>query len=304
MNTILVTGATGSQGNPVARRLVEAGHRVRVLTRAPERAAPLAALGAEVVRGDLDDAPALREAVRGADGVFLHVPFFTPSPTDGPRYAHHVVDAAREEGVRLLVWNASGEIPPARGGNPAFDARIDVLETIEGSGVPYVVLQPTAYMENFLGPWTREELARDGTFAYPTPLAVRMQWLATEDLGAFAAHAFAHPELANLNLKVCGPERLDGEEVAERFSRALGRPVRFRAMPPAEFGEKLDAVFPGMGRGAAAGYELAYRQPERMSSHVDLAETLRVMPVRLTSLEEWARAHAAAFAPAPEGAPG
>jgi uncharacterized protein YbjT (DUF2867 family) len=189
MNTILVTGATGSQGHPVARKLIEAGHHVRVLTRDPDRAEGLRAQGAEIVRGDLDDAAGLREAVRGVDGVFMHIPFFTASPADGPRYADHMLNAARDQGVKLLVWNASGEIPPARSGNPAFDGRLDILDAIEASGVPYVVLQPTGYMENFLGPWTREELARDSVFAYPTPLAVQMQWTATEDVGTFAAYA-------------------------------------------------------------------------------------------------------------------
>lgn len=49
-------------------------------------------------------------------------------------------------------------------------------------------------MENFFGPWTREELRQDDTFAYPTPLAVK-QWLATEDVGTFVA--YAHDKLGS-----------------------------------------------------------------------------------------------------------
>jgi len=197
--------------------------------------------------------------------------------------------------VKLIVWNASGEIPPARSGNLAFDVRLDILEAVEASGIPYVVLQPTAYMENFLGPWTREELINENTFAYPTPNTVRMQWIATQDVGAFVTCAFSHPELAPLNFKIGGPERLNGDEVAERFSRALGRPIRFRAMPAEEFGRKLDAVFPGMGEAAAQGYAAAYEHPERFSSDVDVAAALRKLPVELTTLEAWVRAHAEAF---------
>ena len=247
------------------------------------------------MQGDLGDPESLKRAFEGVDGAFMHVPFFSGSPTDGPTFARHFVEAAKAANVKLLVWNASGDIPSARTGNPAMDVRHDLLDLVKSSGLPYVVLQPTAYMENFLGPWTRDELAVRDVFAYPTPLAVKMQWIATADVGKFARYAFEHPELAPLDLKIAGPERLDGEQIAERLTRALGRAITFRPMPAAEFGEKLDRVFPGMGRGAAAAYEMAWQHPERMSSHVDVDAALTKMPVRLTSLETWARERAAAF---------
>ncbi len=290
---ILSYGATGSQGGPVAQKLLAAGHSVRVLTRDPSKVQGLE--GAKVCQGDMADVDSLRKASSGVEGVFLHIPFFTERPDDGLIYAKHAVGAAVNAGVKLLVWNASGEIPPTRGLNPAFDMRLDILDVITGSGVPYVVLQPTAYMENFLGPWTREELVQADTFAYPTPLEVKMQWLATEDVGTFATYVFAHPDLAPLNLKISGPERLNGEEVAERFSRALGRNITFRAMPAEEFGEKLDAVFPGMGQGAAQGYKMAYERPEMFSSDVDIAGALTEIPVQLTTLEAWVERHQEAF---------
>ncbi len=290
---LLSYGATGSQGFPVARKLLDAGHTVRVLTRDPKRVRGLD--GADVFKGDMADADALAAASAGVGGVFLHVPFFTERPGDGLSYAKNAVTAAVEADVKFIVWNASGELPPVRGVNPAFDMRLDVLDIITASGVPYVVFQPTAYMENFLGPWTREEITQKNTFAYPTPLAVKLQWLATEDVGSFVAYAFAHPDLAPLNLKISGPERLNGQEVAERFSRALGREISFRAMPAEEFGEKLEAVFPGMGQGAAQGYAAAYENPELFSSKVDIKAALEQVPVQLTTLEAWVTEHQEAF---------
>ena len=292
---ILVYGATGSQGKPVAQKLIEDGHEVRVLTRAAAHAQDLQDAGAEIFEGDLGEPDSLKKANEGVEGVFMHVPFFTDAPTDGLAYGKNVVDAAKEAGARLIVWNASGEIPPQRSGNPGFDLRLDVLEHLQNSGVPYVVLQPTAYMENFLGPWTREEIVRDDVFAYPTPLAVKMQWTATADVAKFASYAFKNPDLADLNLKISGPESLNGEEVAERFSRALGRKITFRAMPAQEFGDKLDTVFPGMGQGAAQGYAMAFEHPEMFSSNVDTAAAVEKMPVELTPLEAWVRLHQEAF---------
>ena len=154
---LLVYGATGSQGHPVARKLTKDGHQVRVLTRNSSRAKELHNLGAEIVQGDLASKTSLFEASTGVEGVFLHVPFFTDSPADGLRYGKNAIDAAREADVQLIVWNASGEIPAQRSGNPGFDVRLQMLEHLQNSGISYVVLQPTTYMdymENFyvLGP--------------------------------------------------------------------------------------------------------------------------------------------------------
>jgi len=294
---VLVYGGTGSQGSPVARRLLEAGFGVRAVTRdlGSEGAGRLRDAGAEVVAGDLGDAGSLRAASEGVDAVFLLVPFFNREPDGGFGYGRNAIDAAKEAGARLLVWNASGEIPPQETGNPGFDVRLRVLDHLQNSGVPYVVLQPTAYMENFLGPWTAPEVAERDTFAYPTPNEVKMQWIATEDVALYVVEAMKNPGVANLELKVSGPERLGGEEVAERFGRALGREITFRAMPPREFGEIIDRAFPGMGEPAAQGYEMAYRNPEMFSTNVDLDAALAKLPIRPTTLEEWVKQHAAAF---------
>ncbi len=57
MNSIFITGATGFIGGHLARRLLAEGAAVRILARNPEKAAPLAALGAQVVEGDITQDP-------------------------------------------------------------------------------------------------------------------------------------------------------------------------------------------------------------------------------------------------------
>lgn len=292
---VLVYGATGSQGSPVAWLLLEEGARVRVLTRNVENARALRDAGAEVFEGDMGDPESLRAASEGMEAASLLVPFFVESPEAGIRYGKNAIDAARQAGVEILAWNTSGTIPPEPTGNPGFDLRLDVLRHLEESGVPYVVLQPTGYMENFLGPWTAPEMAEKGNFAYPTPNEVGMQWVATEDVAAFAVEAIRNPGVANANFEVCGPERLHGEDIAERFGAALGREISFRPMPPEEFGGVIDEAFPGMGESAAKGYAMAYENPEAFSTNIDMGPALEKLPVQLTHLEEWVRRNRAAF---------
>ena len=72
IDAILVTGATGQQGGATARELLAAGHKVFAMTRNPdgEAARALAAAGATVVQGDLNDESSLRKALKGMWGVF------------------------------------------------------------------------------------------------------------------------------------------------------------------------------------------------------------------------------------------
>jgi nucleoside-diphosphate-sugar epimerase len=71
---ILVYGAAGTRGGPVARQLLAAGHPVRVLSRNPAQAAAWRQRGAEAVVGDLADRPSLDAANVGTDAVFFHLP--------------------------------------------------------------------------------------------------------------------------------------------------------------------------------------------------------------------------------------
>ena len=67
---IVLTGATGFIGGHVARRLLDRGDDVVAIVRDPDRAADLAALGAELVRGDVTDKDSMRPAFDGADALF------------------------------------------------------------------------------------------------------------------------------------------------------------------------------------------------------------------------------------------
>src|SRR5437660_3389103 len=109
---VLVAGATGRLGGPLAGRLIDRGHRVRALTRDPGSAAAgrLRRRGAHIVAGDLDDPPSLNRAAAGADAVFvLSTPHHGTGPAAEARQAIALADAAAGAGY-LVYASAAGAL--------------------------------------------------------------------------------------------------------------------------------------------------------------------------------------------------
>jgi uncharacterized protein YbjT (DUF2867 family) len=296
---VLVYGATGSQAGPVVHELIQRGHHPRVLTRNAAKAAPLAAIGAEIVEGEMDDLQRLTEVSAGMDAVALLVPFFVPDPARALSYGRTAINAARAAGVKLIVWNSSGLIPPEPTGNPAIDLRIAIADHLRTSGVPHIILQPTVYAENLLGPWTAPFVVQEDRVAYPTPPAMRLGWIASADVGALVVAALERPALAGQSFVISGVEAPDGAELAAAFSDALGRTIVFHALAPREFGGILDQVFgPGAGAKAAEEYEKLWASDQWPPMATDMAPVLELLPVEMHTLREWVAEHASAFTPA------
>ncbi|MCZ6721624.1 MAG: NAD-dependent epimerase/dehydratase family protein [Proteobacteria bacterium] len=138
--TTLVTGASGFVGSAVARRVLAAGHRVRVLLRPESDRRNLEGLEVEVVHGDLLDPDSLKRAVKGCETVF-HVAadyrLWVPKPEK--MYAANVqgsVDLARaaaDAGVTRIVYTSSvATLGLSRNGTPSDEETPSCLEDMIG----------------------------------------------------------------------------------------------------------------------------------------------------------------------------
>lgn len=284
---VLVYGATGTQGTPVVEQLLGMGRPVRVVTRVAARASHWADRGAEVAQADLGDPASLAAANDGVDQVVLQLPLqydFALHET----YGRNAIDAARAAGVELVVLNTSAQVIPGEGVH-AYDARQEVIDHLEASGIPSIVLPPTFYMEIFLGPWIKPGIVGGHTVAFPLPADLPMSWISASETAAYAVAALDRPDLAGSRFDVGGPEALTGKALAAQFSQVLGQSIRYTAIAPDDYERALVPVF-----GETVAFEVAEQIRciiRRGGGAVDMSRTTREFGVEPIPLRRWIAEH-------------
>jgi len=277
---ILVTGATGKQGSAVAQALIRRGQRVRALTRKPETAAALTKAGAQVVRGDFDDRASIASALRGCDGIFAMSTPFEAGMESEVQQGMLLAEVAKTLAIRHFVYTSIGAADRSTG-IPHFETKYRIEQHIKKLGLPYTILRPVWFMENF-GTWLLPGIQK-GTLAAPLWPQTRLHMVSLRDIGEFAAAAFIHPErFLGREITLAG-DALTFPQVAEMLSKALGHQVFFRHIPDAQ-AEK--AVGPDMA--------LMFRWFNQVGYDVDIRALEQTYGIRLTKFsevlanEEWA----------------
>lgn len=287
--TVLVTGATGTVGAHVVRELRGRGVATRAFVRDPDRARQLLGAGVELATGDFADPGSLARALEGTDRLFLacaNVP-------DQVAYECAAIDAAAAAGTRLLV-KLSG--PRADVGSPlVFERWHGAIERhLAGSGVPAVLLHPSAFMTNLLA--YAEPVARDGVLPAPAGQA-RVSYVDPRDVAAAAAAVLDAGGPAGRSYTLTGPEAVTFDRIAADLAAALGRPVRYVDVPDgAARAAMVAAGLPPMVADAIVAVFGSYRAGAMARTTGAVRELTGREP---GSVARFARDHAALFATAP-----
>jgi NAD(P)H dehydrogenase (quinone) len=142
--TIVVTGATGHFGRHVVEALLAKGVPADQIVATGRNVDKIADLGVTVKRAAYEDPASLREAFAGADKVLL------VSGTEfGSRVRQHAnaIQAAKEAGVRLIVYTSA---PKADTTDMRLaEEHLGTERVLAESGVPYVILRNSWYIENY-----------------------------------------------------------------------------------------------------------------------------------------------------------
>lgn len=273
---VLVTGATGKQGGATLRHLAkQGGFRLRAMTRKPgsDAAKAAAALGAEVVQGDLDDGPSLERALAGAWGVFAVQNTWEAGVEKEEEQGKRIAELARRQGVQHYVYTSVGSAH-LRTGVPHFDNKANVEKKVRELKFPsHVILRPVFFMENLVSPMF---LQGDKLVTALRP-TTKLQMIAVDDIGRFAAQAFVEAG------KWSGTETdLAGDaptmpEAAAAVSEIVGRKITFEAMP-------IEAV-----RKNSEDLAKMLEWFERVGYSADIPKLEAGWGFRPRTLREWAR---------------
>src|SRR5881628_275769 len=216
---ILVTGATGQQGGTVARDLLARKYTVRAMTRTPDSdgAKALARQGAEIVKGDLNDAESLRRTLAGAWGVFAVQNTWEAGVEGEEAQGKRIAELARKAGIQHYVYTSVGSAH-RKTGIPHFDNKWRVEETVRGLRFPsHVILRPVFFMENLVAPYS----LKGSTLAWALEPGTKLQMIAVDDIGWFGARAFTDGAALNRReIDLAGDVRTM-PETAEILTEAL-----------------------------------------------------------------------------------
>jgi NAD(P)H dehydrogenase (quinone) len=284
---ILVYGANSAQGIPVVKRLLRAGYRVRVFVRDRAKAQSLFGQDVEIFTGTLEDKASVRDANEGIDRVFLVLPLeyrFDVAVTQG----HNAIDAARNAGVKLLVFNSSTNIPPETTDVAAFEIKRSVEDYLRQSTLPYIVLRPPLYMDNLAAPWSISSIVDRSVITYPLPVEIKVAWISLDDTAALVVAALERPELAGSTFDIGGLESVNGQEIAQLFTQVLNRPFTYQQIPIDAFEQGLNQAFGALtGTEIAKIYRWRFSKATPTAGEVDMSAVLKQLPIELTTFAEW-----------------
>jgi uncharacterized protein YbjT (DUF2867 family) len=226
--TIVVTGATGNVGRPLVTQLVDAGAKVRAVSRRPQSAG---------LPADVEVVESASEAVAGASAVFLN------SRALGDELAA-VVDQARREGVSRLVALSAINADDDFSRQPSRfrgDRNKEVEQLAVDSGLQWVSLRPSAFVTNLAGMWSAQIRAGD---IVRGPYGTASSALIVEsDIAEVAARALLTDDLVGQKIPLTGPQSLTNIELVEIIGLVLGRPLQYQEVPD----ELVRQRFVGLG---------------------------------------------------------
>ncbi len=226
---ILIVGATGMLGEPVARQLQADGHTVRLLSRNVAKAQTKFGEWFEVVYGDVAQPETIRKALAGCDGVHINLAG-GPTPEDYDRIEHRgtaqVAQVAAELGLKRISYLSGFSVSETHFGEEyATDAKLMAETAVKASGIPYTIFRATWFMESFPLFIQNKRIVVVGKQTVP------LHWLAAKDYARMVAKAYQTPEAANKTLYIYGPEAISMTEAIKRYQAAVRPDLAFSQMP-------------------------------------------------------------------------
>lgn len=213
---VFVTGATGIVGRAVVDALVERGEPVVAAVRDTAGSVPQASV--EARRFDFGWSKAeLEKTLDGCDRLFLMRP---PAIADVRRYLFPLIDAARNRGIRQIVFLSLQGVQANR-----KTPHHGVEQYLRAQGAPFTNLRPNFFMQNLSTTYAAE--IRDNDEIYVPAGRSHTAFIDAVDIGRVAAATFTTPGHVRKSYTLSGEQSLTYAQVARILSEVTGREIRY-----------------------------------------------------------------------------
>ncbi len=234
---ILLAGTAGPLGGTVAPNLLALDHSVRVVTDNPDKVKRKKGSNVEVLQGDLRKRDSLLKSLDGVDGVFIAGARHEDGPDAELAQGKAIIDACAEKNIGHVVYS-SVCCANKRTRVPHFEAKHEVEEYLKGCGLPYTILRPVWFMENFISSRYRPSVEK-GVLCTPLRPDRVLQMVSADDVGRIVAEMFTKPgKFGEREIDVAG-DQLTMAGIAEEISRVAPNPVRYEQLSDSDAGNTL-----------------------------------------------------------------
>lgn len=288
---ILLVGATGRLGKAVAERLLQQGIPFRAAVRTVAKAKWLAERGVEVVRMDLESGAGIPAALAGIEQVLSCVHgLLGRSKHSIERIdvagSARLIDASVEAGVQRFVYvSALGASPD----HPSefWQAKARTEQHLQASGMQYVILRPSAFMELYA-----HELIGAAVMWRKTVFVLghgntRRNMIAVGDVADAVIRAALNDDLIGQTIELGSPGNYSEREVAGIYAAASGRRTSVRSLPPALL-RPLAAVIAPFHAGVGRVLRFPLLLADRHDLCMDDASSMQQLGINPLTLAEFA----------------
>jgi uncharacterized protein YbjT (DUF2867 family) len=231
---IVVTGATGRTGRRVTEVLLAKGEKVRVVGRDANKLATLVQLGAAPFVGNVEDVDSMTSGFDGASGIYLVLPEDI-SQQDLRAHQERVSDsyatAVSKANVQFVVSLSSIGAQHAKSTGPIVGLHNQEQKLDQVAGLNVLHLRAAYFMENLfmsVGPLRSMGILPGGLRA-----DAPMPWIATQDIGAYAATRLAARDFSGSSIQeLHGQRDISMKEAASVVGDSIGKPdLEYVQMP-------------------------------------------------------------------------
>jgi uncharacterized protein YbjT (DUF2867 family) len=232
-DSFLVLGGTGHYGRQIVKNLVELGEPVKVVTRNPEKAKSLLGEKPIIVKGDITNEDALLQLLENCKGIIISVSGFSRKTIRQIKEIERdsvlmLLDKAKEVNISRIVFISVYDFNEELINKlkiPQAKIKQDVEQYLSDSNFNWTVLGASASIQMFFS------MIRGKSMTVPGGGPPMLPTISPIDLGKICAQAIVRDDLSRRRFRLTGPEALSFPVAAERISKVVGYPIKFRKIP-------------------------------------------------------------------------